>query len=301
MLKNVCLFFAYFRTKSIVVRYKKLKQALPYNFYLFVQKTEAVIKQATILVILLILLFDSVSAQLIRMNNRLVIAGIVVDAETTEPLPYVNIYVKHSRKGTITDTSGYFVLFANIGDTIVFSSIGYEKLLVTASDSTGDISRSAYVEMEKTVYELSSVDIIALRRYEQFRYEITHMVLPEDDYQRALQNFPLRPADLDYYSRHGTMGFGIVLSPITALYDAFSKEGKERRKLEEIQERDLIKNAVGEKFNVAMVMRITGLSEAEAIAFIEWMALPDRFVLNTAEYQLIEVIMMQFVKYSRTQ
>ncbi|HOY37785.1 MAG: carboxypeptidase-like regulatory domain-containing protein [Bacteroidales bacterium] len=256
-------------------------------------------RNITITLIFVAGVINFASAQLIRMNNRMVIAGIVVDAETEASMPYVNVYVKHTRTGTITDTAGYFVLFVNIGDTIIFSSIGYEKLHVLAIDTLGDISRPAWVRLKRKVYELQTVDIIALRRYEQFKYEFTTMVLPENDYTHAARNFPVRPPELDYYTRQGASGFGLIFSPISALYDAFSKEGKERRKLEEIEEQDALKKEVAKKYNPAMVMRITGLNEPDAIAFMNWCQLPDRLILNATEYQIIEIIMMQFDKYNK--
>ncbi|HOE05089.1 MAG TPA: carboxypeptidase-like regulatory domain-containing protein [Bacteroidales bacterium] len=259
------------------------------------------IKKVSIIIILLAIATSMAHAQLIRMNNRLVIAGMVVDATDSSPLAYVNIYVKHTRSGTITDTSGYFLLFANVGDTIIFSSLGYEKLHVVATDTLGDIARPAFVEMKRTVYELSSVDIIALRRYQQFKYEVINMKLPEDDYVRAANNFPIRPVDLDYYTRQGASGFGLIFHPITALYDAFSKEGKERRKLAEVTEQDSYRAAVEQKYNLKMVMRVTGLNDTEAGLFMKWMNLSDPLVINASEYQLIEIIMMQFVKYQKQQ
>lgn len=220
------------------------------------------IKKISILLFLFFGVPELADAQFIRMNNRLVIAGMVVDNDDSSPMAYVNIYVKHTRSGTITDTSGYFILFVNIGDTIVFSSLGYEKLHVVAHDTLGDIARPAYVEMKRMVYQLTSVDIIALRRYQQFKYEVINMKLPEDDYVRAMNNFPIRPAYLDYYTRQGASGFGLVLSPISALYEAFSKEGKERRKLAEIEEQDNFRAMVEQNYNKKVVARVTGLSRA---------------------------------------
>lgn len=234
------------------------------------------------------------------MYNRVAIAGYVLDAEDSSPMMYANIYVKHTRKGTITDPMGYFFLVANIGDTIIFSSLGYEKLSVIASDSLGDINRPAIVKMQRTVYELSPVNIIALKRYQQFKYEIINMDPPTEEIINARKNFPLKPPDIDYYSRYGGPDHGFVLSPISALYDMFSKEGKERRKLEELEASYELNFQISEKLNPQMVSRITGLNLTDAENFIEWMNLPNSFIINANEYQLIEVIIARYSHYKTT-
>lgn len=58
------------------------------------------------------------------------IKGQVVDS-TGEPLIGVNVSIKGTSKGTITDIDGTFTIGANIGDKLVFSYIGYETQELT--------------------------------------------------------------------------------------------------------------------------------------------------------------------------
>lgn len=54
------------------------------------------------------------------------ISGTVYDAETGEPLPFVNVVFKHSTVGTITDNNGaYHILTNKPSDTLVATSLGY--------------------------------------------------------------------------------------------------------------------------------------------------------------------------------
>lgn len=55
------------------------------------------------------------------------ISGKVTDAETNEPVPYVNIGFQHSLFGTISENDGSFYLsVAKATDTLIISSLGYE-------------------------------------------------------------------------------------------------------------------------------------------------------------------------------
>lgn len=54
------------------------------------------------------------------------LTGVILDLEEKKPLPYVNINLKNSIYGTASDINGYFSIFLNPGDTLEFTSVGYE-------------------------------------------------------------------------------------------------------------------------------------------------------------------------------
>ncbi len=231
------------------------------------------------------------------MADRVIVAGYVFEENSSEPLPYVNVYVKQTRIGTITDTSGYFMLTAKVNDTLTFSSLGYDKKYVVLTDSASESMKPLIVFLNTRVYQINSVDIIALKKYKQLEYEITNMSLPDDDYTYAMRNFPFRPVDIDYYSRVNAPGFGLVFSPISALYDMFSKEGKERRKLEEIQGKDYLAAILDEKVSTSYVMELTGMTFEETNEFILWCNFSPDFIMRLTEYDLISVIGYKYKQY----
>lgn len=59
------------------------------------------------------------------------LSGTVQDAETGEPLAFVNVLNQNEQEGTVTDLDGAFGVTASIGDTVVFSYIGYESQRLT--------------------------------------------------------------------------------------------------------------------------------------------------------------------------
>ena len=60
--------------------------------------------------------------------------AMVVDAETGEALPYVNVYAKISQTGTLTNAEGHFRIETQQNDTLIFSCIGYEPMRVSVKD-----------------------------------------------------------------------------------------------------------------------------------------------------------------------
>ena len=84
------------------------------------------------------------------------VQGIVKDAKG-EPLIGVNIRVKNTTSGAISDLDGHFSVKVKPGDVLVFSYTGYTTLEVTVKDDT-----PLNITMEENLTELGEVVVTAL-------------------------------------------------------------------------------------------------------------------------------------------
>lgn len=80
------------------------------------------------------------------------VSGRITDSESNEPLPGVNVLIKNSTQGTVTDLDGNFALQATPEDVLVFSFIGYLSEEVTVGDQS-NITLSLMPDIE-TLTEL---------------------------------------------------------------------------------------------------------------------------------------------------
>jgi len=86
-------------------------------------------------------------------SNQKVIQGHVSSAEDGTPLPGVNIVVKGTTTGTVTDIQGHYKLFSNTPDpTLVYSFIGLQTQEVKATDQ-----HDVNVNLHYDVSQLSEV------------------------------------------------------------------------------------------------------------------------------------------------
>ncbi|UII32904.1 carboxypeptidase-like regulatory domain-containing protein [Fulvivirga ulvae] len=60
-----------------------------------------------------------------KMPKSVRVSGVVLDADDRKEIPYVSIRIVSTMYGTAADNNGYFSLFINPGDTLLFTSIGY--------------------------------------------------------------------------------------------------------------------------------------------------------------------------------
>ena len=251
-----------------------------------------------IIAILTFLLFFSISGkgQNIFTPDFVVISGYIQDAKNDSSLNLVNVYNPKTYRGTISDEEGFFRFYALPGDTLLLSSMGYLTAYIPVPDTAArSITDTFY--LRRDTFNLPEVNIYGLTRYEQLRYEVKKLDFSDSPEMRARKNLPKINSDnLSYYSRR-TDNFGLVASPITALYNAFSKKGKEMRELRRLKARDALQAKIEPRYNVGMVMRITGLDKAEAEEFMEFCDFPASFLLNASEYRIIAEIEEQFERY----
>src|SRR6056297_2891526 len=82
--------------------------------------------------------------------------GIVIDSQTGQPLAFATIGLKGTSQGTISNEDGYFNIdFAEPGDTLGFSFLGYDPVEITYS-SVGSI-----VKLERKTLELTAFTVSA--------------------------------------------------------------------------------------------------------------------------------------------
>ena len=92
---------------------------------------------------LLIFISCSLSAQ---------IKGVVKDSLTGKPIPFVNIWVQNENIGSTSEENGSFTLDTKQGKILIFSTLGFEKKIIKASDASE-------VNLKPIAYSLDEVVI----------------------------------------------------------------------------------------------------------------------------------------------
>ena len=76
------------------------------------------------------------------------IHGVVVDSDTGEPIPYLNIYYDGKGVGTITDIDGkYSIPYRSGWNKLTFSMVGYTRQDITVSSKTTELNVSMKSEL----------------------------------------------------------------------------------------------------------------------------------------------------------
>lgn len=144
------------------------------------------IKKIALLVILFFSSFVFVEAQ---QNKKLIqFSGVVVNGDSLQPIPFVNVMIKNSYHGTVSDYYGYFSFVAQENDVIEFSALGYKKSSFTIPDSLEESRYSLIQMLNGDTILLNTAIIYPWPTKEQFKQAFINLELPNDDMARAQRN-----------------------------------------------------------------------------------------------------------------
>lgn len=228
---------------------------------------------------------EKAHAQAARFSGgAILVQGFTLQRDSMTKAPYVTIVNKRSRFGTISADNGYFAIYAQRGDTLEFSAINLQTAIYVLPAYYAADRIAVRAVMNSKTYQL---DEVVVRPYteKQFKKDFLALQLPDDDPDLQLPAIP-RLATTSGVAQSGA-GVGVTIGgPLTALYNAFSREAKSRRKLTAMMAVDQRKKMYAAKVNPDFVGRITGLSGTDLTAFMDYCKLSEEFVLEANEYDV---------------
>ncbi|MBN3035248.1 MAG: carboxypeptidase-like regulatory domain-containing protein [Bacteroidales bacterium] len=128
-------------------------------------------------------------------------SGVVVTADSLHPVPFTNIYLRNTWRGTVADYFGYFSIVARKNDTVEFSAMGFKKGVFVIPDTITARRYSLIQVMTADTVLLPQTVIYPWPTKEQFRDAFLNFDVPDDDLVRAQRNIDmaeLRSWDQEY-------------------------------------------------------------------------------------------------------
>lgn len=115
-------------------------------------------------------------------------SGLILTGDSLVPVPFATIWVKNTRRGTISDFDGFFSIAVRESDTLRFTSVGFEEVIYVVPDTLTSSRYSTIQLMTSDTIHLAETIIFPWPTREQFRYAFLHTHIPADDYDRAREN-----------------------------------------------------------------------------------------------------------------
>lgn len=210
------------------------------------------------------------------------LGGLVFDKDTKQRLSRVNITNLRTNQTIYNDSKGEFSINVKIGDVLISKLNNYK------SDTLKVTNQSALIiYMQRLAIPLPEVRfkdsvLLARAKYEETKKAFNKAVRLGNN--KDILNIS-----------NGTVGLGI-----DAIWSAFSKEGKNARKLMEIMERDYQNNMIDQIFNNDLVTRVTGLKGDALLVFMLNFRPSYNFVMQANEYALVSFIKQAYMRFKMT-
>ena len=233
-------------------------------------------------------------------QDRVLLGGILRNHITGKGIESVHVLNLTDSLATISNTDGAFKIPAQLGDSIVFTSIGYftKALIVTDEMLASDFIE---VKMAQREYQLSEVEVNPFGSKEQFRERF--MALEVDD--GTIDIVGIKKPSKDPRKIPVTEDANeikkakYILSPASFLYGNFSKDAKARQELHRLNREKERHRYNYKKFNEDVVGRITGYADARLIEFMDYCNFSQSQIHRYTDYELTVAILNKQRSFER--
>ena len=226
-------------------------------------------------------------------NNSITLSGTVFNKKDSLPVPKVSIMNYRTLDGVICTSKGYFEITIEKGDSLCFTAIGFDNYTLSFNENN---LNNLNIYLTEATYNLKEVTIWPYANKDEFKRAFNELKLPKE---LALDlHLPEVKANIiDAYTPYeapiagtpfGLSGGYSIGGAFTALYEKYSKAGKERASYKELLAKDSNEKMLALKYNAAFVKKVTGIKDDTQIAsLMEYCCLPEEFILNANEYDLV--------------
>ena len=200
--------------------------------------------------------------------EAVLLKGKVIDSIRPQGFYNMMIVNRTTGKGVFGQPNGYFSTYVSNGDSITISVKNYALVsFVIKADSNCQVVK--IIGIIGNAQEVAEVVVRPIKTLEQIREERESLALRE--------------------TRQVT-GIEVLFSPITALYQAFSKKEQSKRKVAEMEFQDDQRAVVKELLRIYVAYDVVKLDEEDFDEFIYFLNVNPDFLRTASEFELIDFI-----------
>ena len=221
----------------------------------------------TRLILTLIFLIPLVSfSQETSQDSTIFISGKVTDVNG-RPIPDLLVVNRSSGRGVFGEADGSYLIKCRKEDEIQIGGLGYSSQTITYRDSTYKPQYTYNTVLLRLQINVPEAQVIAPRELREIIADINTLGYEEKDYR--------------------TSGINALESPITFLYESFSKKERSKREVIELENRDKRRELLKELFVKYVEYDIIQLEDDEFDRFVTFMDPGDEMLQLLSQYEFI--------------
>ncbi len=237
-------------------------------------------------IIALLILFSSTLLINAQTDSVKLFTGRIIN-QANEKLVFAQVINLKKNQAVLTDTTGRFHIFATNKDSLLITSLGYEKKIIPVRF----FLRNEQLILKEKIYDISSVDIYALR-WQDFVYDFMHA--PEEDLENKTRitawiQTLFSPNELAMITAAASVGIPINYK---------TKKQKAREKVAELEQQEKTDEIYTKRYTRELVASATGLHGNDLTNFIQYCNFSKDFVTESSDYQLIMAIKSNFARFN---
>ncbi len=212
-------------------------------------------------------------------SQSVLISGRVIDFQYPQiALQQVMAINLETQQGVFGTDGNSFEITANKNDSIVVTATGYAPTKFCLKDSIFQPHYKVIIVLKRLSVNLDEITVRRKRELEQINNDIQKLGYKKSDY---------RLTDIEAWQ-----------SPITSIYQAFSKKERNKRKLAEMINRDNRNSLIKELLDLYQRSDLIELPREKYDEFITYLRLDDETLKLTSDYDLALYIRDRYIEYT---
>ena len=187
------------------------------------------------------------------------------------------VIAKQAGVGVFADVSGNFNVSLKKTDTLIISYPGFATRRYCFKDSAQKTEYYIEPKLEIPLYSLKEVTVYPYKSLAEIQKNINKIKVKKSNPYKEVVS--------------------ALESPITALYNRFSRMEQSKRLVAELENEDLKRQALKDLFRLYIKYDIISLSDEQFDNFIDYCNLSDQFILTASEYDLVEAIKVRYKRF----
>lgn len=205
------------------------------------------------------------------------VRGTVYDRADSLAAPSAIILNKRTSTGQTSAPGSYFTITGLKTDTFLVTAGGYEVRRICFKDSALKEIYTIRIGLQVKTTTLSPVAIYPVKELDQLQKE---------------------RAAIGKEQTRQTLGVtDAVYSPITYMYERFSREGKSREAVAIMENDDKKREILKDLFRTYIRAGVIEMEETEFDAFISYLNIPEEFLRSASDYDLAVLIRHKYLQY----
>lgn len=213
---------------------------------------------------------------IIGQSQQITVNGFARD-EMDQRISNLFVINKSEDTGIFGNPDGSFSISCDFNDTLHFGAVGFDPRTVSFKDSIVKQSYQITIYLERKVQRLAAVEIFAPRNLKQIQKDINELGYDEHDYMES--------------------GINALESPITFLYQQFSRTERSKRLVAQMENEDRKRELLKELFHHYIDYDIINLETKEFDEFVDYINVSDEFMKSCSQYDFLLYVKERYGDY----
>ncbi len=233
--------------------------------------------------------------KLYAQEEPVLLKGTVVDEFSQLPINNANVINLNSVKGSVTNELGKFEIEAQVNDTLHISFVGYQSIKVRVPADWIKVKDDFKI---KIIEKANALDEIIIHKY-----QLTGVLEVDSKLIQLEENYRLNITGLNYGyeandgSKLANSVLGGYANPADALFNTFSKKGKEMKKLRKVKDDENVRNSLATKYDREMVCALLNITKKDITDILQKCEYSKTFIDTATDLQIMDAIKSCYEDY----